>query len=152
VHLRTLIEFFYFKPKESYVRASDFFAAAGEWDPKMPPALKMVIERASEEATHLTWGRKSGTPAEKEWDVAGLRSDIEAVAKDFAARALASRLHFEVRKFLGLPSGEKLAWLVDNVAYSNVASQTLVYSPSASTATMLKVPFPRFGIDVDLRK
>jgi hypothetical protein len=148
VHLRTLIEFFYFGPKQGYVRARDFFPTPHYWEPKMTDALKTALDRANGEASHLTWSRQDGTPPEKEWDVAGLRNDIEAVAKDFAAGAMTSRLHPEVRKFLGLPSGEKLAWLVANVGYSNVASQTLVCLSSdsaASTATTLRIHAPQLA-------
>lgn len=111
----------------------------------MTGALKKAYARSSQEATHLTWDRQDGTPPQKEWDVAGLRNDIEAVAMDFAARAMTNRLHPEVRKFLGLLSGEKLAWLVANVAYSNVVSQTLVCSSSDSAASMLRIPAPQLG-------
>jgi len=145
VHLRTLIEFFYFEPKEAYVRAKDFFPTPDQWNPTWTQPLRIALDRANGEASHLTWGRQDGTPASKEWNVEVLLADIKVVAKDFAARAVASRLHSEVRKFLSLPSTEKTVWLIDNVAYSNVASQELAYSPAASTATVSKVPAPNFA-------
>jgi hypothetical protein len=151
-HLRTLIEFFHFAPKTDYVRAKDFFAVPGDWNPRMTSRLKTALKRANGEASHLTWGRTSGTPPEKEWDVVGLLADIEEVAKEFAAKALASRLNAEVRKFLSLPSEEKRAWLLGNVVYSNVASQSLTFSPSASTATtatISKFTLPQFVADVE---
>jgi hypothetical protein len=140
VHLRTLIEFFYFEPKEGYVRAKDFFSTSDQWNPSRTQPLSMALDRANGEASHLTWDRQDGTPAEKEWNVQALLTEIETVAKDFAARALASRLHPAVREFLGLPAAEKIVWLIRNVAYSNVASQTMDYSNAASTATMVRIP------------
>jgi hypothetical protein len=134
VHLRTLIEFFYFKPKDGYVRAADFFASAGEWRPTKTTRLSAALARSSGEANHLTWDRKNDTPPDKEWDVTGLRDDIDAVARDFATKALSGRLHPEIRKFLGLPSADKLAWLAGNVTYPNVA----IGVASFSTATVLK--------------
>jgi hypothetical protein len=152
VHLRTLIEFFYYGPKQGYVRAKDFFPAPHDWDPKMTDALTTALDRANGEASHLTWSRQHGTPAEKEWKTAALLAEIEAVAKDFCTKALATRLHPGVRTFLGLPSGEKTVWLIDNVQYSNVASQALVCSSSdsaASTATTLRVPAPHLGASAE---
>lgn len=131
IHLRNLIEFFYFPPNNKYVRARDFFDKPTDWKEKITSPLKNALQRANEEVNHLTHGRKSGTPPSKLWDTGDLLKAIETVARDFAAKAPKKKLHPKVREFLKLPSGEMLVWLGENAMYSNVAVQTMTSTSRA---------------------
>ncbi|MGZ4815790.1 MAG: hypothetical protein ACXVZV_10295 [Terriglobales bacterium] len=70
--------------------------------------------------------------------------EIDAVAKDFAAKASHKKLHPKVREFLQLAPTVALKWISDNVSHSNVASYALT-SPTlvnASTATQIISKLP----------
>src|ERR1035438_5914445 len=144
VHLRNLIEFFFFNKKEGYVRAQDFFENPAEWRPALTPDLKNLLARANNEVSHLTINRINGNPPSKIWDTAAMVEQIEMIAKLFAAKASGKRLEPKVREFLGLPNSEMRVWIGNNVTHSNVAAQamTVAYTlaPSlsgASTATVI---------------
>jgi len=128
IHLRNLIEFFYFPPESKYVRAREFFDDPNGWKPTMTNPVKAALTRANEEVSHLTHGRKSGMPPDKTWDPVGLLKEIEPVARDFAIRASIKKLHANVRELFKLPSNELRVWLDKNATYSNVASGTITYS------------------------
>jgi hypothetical protein len=99
IHLRNLIEFFYYPPKQKYVRAHDFFDKPTDWEQKMTTPVKKALQRANEEVEHLTHGRKNGTPPDKVWDTDELLKAIDTVAREFAARASNKKLHSSVREF-----------------------------------------------------
>jgi hypothetical protein len=131
IHLRNLIEFFFYPPKKKYVRAHDFFDKPTDWKQKMTTPVKKALQRANEEVNHLTHGRKNGTPPGKLWNTDQLLKAIETVAREFAAKASNKKLHPEVRKFLRLPRREMLVWLGKNATYSNVAVQTITSTSSS---------------------
>src|SRR5208282_4243098 len=135
LHLRNLIDFFYNKsgPK-GYVIARHFFDLPGGWMPKITPALGKALTRANEEVSHLTLGRKSGDMPDKLWDADGLFKEIEAVAKDFGAKASKKKLHPKVLAFLDLSNEKALVWLKTNATYSNATSQTVTFSSSPGGA------------------
>ncbi len=144
VHLRNLIEFFYFARKGGYVRAQDFFENPTDWPlPQLTPELKNLLARANNEVSHLTINRINGNPPSKQWDTAAMVKQIEAVARTFAAKASGKRLEPKVREFLGLPAKEMRIWIGNNVSHSNTAVQdmTSTYIPpllnGASTATVI---------------
>jgi|ERR1035437_648060 hypothetical protein len=131
IHLRNLIEFFYYPPKQKYVRAHDFFDKPTDWKQKMTTPVKKARQRANEEVNHLTHGRKNGTPPEKSWNTDELLKAIETVASEFAAKASNKKLHPKVREFLKLTSREMLVWLGKNATYSNVAAQIITSTSSS---------------------
>jgi len=137
-HLRNLIEFLCFESKAEYVRAQDFVDDPAAWPAraKLTPNLRSALTRANEEVSHLTTGRKSGSPPEKNWDTCALLKEIAAVAKEFAAQASDKKLHPRVREFLLLPPERMLVWIGDNVTHSNVASQTM-----SSPAALVALPY-----------
>jgi len=138
IHLRNLIEFFCFVSEGDYVRAQDFFDDPSAWPArsKLTPYLKDALKRASEEVSHLTTGRISGSPPEKAWDTTGLLKEIDATAKDFAAKASAKKLHTKVAEFLGLPANEMQIWIGDNVSHSNVSSSSVGPTGVSSVANI----------------
>ncbi|HMD15317.1 MAG TPA: hypothetical protein VKH18_01520 [Terriglobales bacterium] len=144
VHLRNLIEFFFFAKKGAYVRAQDFFEDPTDWPlPQLTPDLKRILQRANNEVSHLTESRISGNPPSKGWDTATMVKQIEIVARRFALKASGKRLEPKVREFLGLPSKEMRIWIGNNVSHSNIAVQdttstyTSALSCAASTATVI---------------
>jgi len=144
-HLRNLIEFFFFGENGDYVRAKHFFDIPPAWSPSRSPDMNKLHGRASNEVSHLTTRRISGNPPEKVWAVAQILREIEAVARDFAARASDKKVHAKVREFLKQPSNKMLLWIGDNVAHSNVASNAIVStfpSVNASTHTQIILKTP----------
>jgi hypothetical protein len=139
IHLRNLIDFFYRQGKGDDVTAEDFLDAGRRWKPTEPQVLTDAHRRTNKELNHLTQLRKSGTPKDKEWDTATLLSEIDAVARDFAANASRKKLHPKVFEFLKEPATNKVVWIGGNVTHSNVASHVL---SGASTATVLTRPTP----------
>jgi hypothetical protein len=125
-HLRNLIEFFFFRENGDYVRAKHFVDDPATWSPQKTPEINKLHGRASNEVSHLTTERITGTPPEKEWNVARILGEIENVARDFAAKASDKKLHPKVREFLKQSSNEILVWIGDNVTHSNVASHSVV--------------------------
>jgi len=123
IHLRNLIDFFYRPGRLDDVTAQDFLDATTVWNPSEPASLTNAHRRANKELSHLTQTRKSGTPPEKEWDTIGLAREIEAIAKDFAAKASDRKLHFKVREFLQIPATKLKVWIGDNSPRLNVAVQ-----------------------------
>lgn len=134
-HLRNLIEFFFFGEKGNYVRAEHFFDDPRAWSPRRPPEMNNYHGRASNEVSHLTTERISGSPPEKIWTVAQILGQIEAVARDFAARASDKKLHAKVREFLKQSSSTMLLWIGDNVTHPNVASHVIVSTFPVGTAS-----------------
>jgi hypothetical protein len=144
-HLRNLIEFFFFHESGEYVRAEHFFDDPAAWSPNRPPDMNKLHGRASNEVSHLTTMRIDGNPPEKGWPISKILSEIETVARDFAARASDKKLHPKVREFLKQPSKEMLLWIGNNVSHSNVASHAMVTafpSESASTHTQIILKKP----------
>jgi hypothetical protein len=138
VHLRNLIEFFFFDASRDYVRAEHFLDDPASWSPAKPAEITKLYGCGSNEVEHLTRNRISGNPPEKEWNVPSSLSIIETVAKDFVAKASAKKLYSKVREFLNLHSSQMLLWIGNNVAHSNVASHTtVVSSQNASTANKI---------------
>jgi len=95
VHLRNVIDFLYIdRPKHSDVVAADFF------DPNvwqgLRPARSSTLDdarvRANKEIAHLTSGRITGSPPEKDWDFAGLADEIRPLMRLVVENALATRL------------------------------------------------------------
>ncbi len=125
IHLRNLIDFFYRPGLDDDVVARNFLDLAVNWTPIEPPSLTKAHKRANKELSHLTRSRISGNPPEKAWDTSGLLKDIEAIAKEFAAKASANKLHPKVAEFLSVPRIEMQIWIGKNVAHSNVASHAL---------------------------
>jgi len=151
IHLRNLIDFFYEEGQGDDVTAWDFLDATIPWPPNKPgKALQKARIRVNKELSHLTQARISGSPPEKEWDTAALLKEIDTVAKEFAAKASAKKLHPDVRKFLNLAPDTMVKWISDNVSHSNVALHPVI-SPdtfsvsrvaSASTATQIISKLP----------
>jgi hypothetical protein len=138
IHLRNLIEFFFFPTRGEYVRARHFFDDPASWPDKATAEWTKLYSRASNEVSHLTTGRVDGNPAEKVWFTQEALKRIEPVAQEFAAKASDRKLHAKVREFLGVGSAAKLVWISGNVTHSNVASQALTFSSGgASTATQI---------------
>jgi hypothetical protein len=85
IHLRNLIAFLYSAKKyPSDVVAADFFDKASAWSTLRSPissSLTKARTRANTEVGHLTTMRVSGTPAHKEWAVAGLTKEISAESR-----------------------------------------------------------------------
>ena len=124
IHLRNLIQFFYGEGNGDDVTAQDFMDAATAWKrPSEPILLTKARKRANKEVSHLTQARKSGNPTEKEWDTIGLAKEIEAIAKDFAAKASDKKLHSKVREFLVVAPAKRELWIGDNSPRPNVAVQ-----------------------------
>lgn len=142
-HLRNLIEFFCFDSHAGYVRAQEFFDNPSAWPAKtkLTPALRNALARANKEVAHLTTERKSGNPPDKTWDISAALKQIEAVGKDFAAKASSKKLDDKVREFLQLPPDKTPVWIGNNVTHSNVASHAvsspIVGALSASTHTQI---------------
>lgn len=138
-HLRNLIDFFYFGPDKDYVRAHQFLEDPTAWAPAMPAEVKQLLGRANNEVSHLTLNRVDGDPPEKEWRTEQILGLTATVAKDFASKASAKKLHPKVREFLQLPPDKAMVWIGDNVRHPNVASHTLTSTISAnfSTATVI---------------
>jgi hypothetical protein len=122
IHLRNLIEFFYYPKKGEYVRAQDFFEDPGKWSPKLMSDTEKLLDRANNEVSHLTVRRISGSPPEKQWNTTHMLKQIESIAKEFAAKACDKKLDPRVREFLGLPGIEMRIWIGKNVTHSNVTS------------------------------
>jgi hypothetical protein len=147
IHLRNLIDFFYQKGKGNDVTAWDFFDTPSAWTAKKPLALTNAHTRANKELSHLTQARISGSPPEKAWDTVGLVKEIDTVAREFAVKASAKKLHPDVRKFLQLPVDAKLIWIGDNITHSNIAFDVVgpvstVSISSQSTHTEIIRKFP----------
>jgi hypothetical protein len=144
IHLRNLIEFFCFVSEGDYVRAQEFFDDPSAWPArsKLTPNLKDALRRANEEVSHLTTGRISGSPPEKAWDTTALLTEIGTVAREFATKASAKKLHSKVVEFLKLPANEVPVWLGDNVSHSNVSSSSMgivSVSPVANNSTHTQI-------------
>jgi len=122
IHARNLIEFLCTHPEDGYVAAEHFFDDPGEWPTNMPPTLGRLYGRASAEVSHLTTNRQSGTPPQKDWDIAAAIGEIEPIAKDFATRASDKRLGPKVRQLFQQPAPQLKVWLDANAMYSNVAT------------------------------
>lgn len=139
IHVRNLIEFFYYDESGEYVRAKHFFDDPFTWSPSRPSDVNRLHSRASKEVTHLTTGRVSGNPPEKEWRTGDALALIEAVAKEFAAKASKSKLHRNVIELLNQPRNEVMVWIGKNVSHSsNVHAQVVISTFSASTATVTR--------------
>lgn len=106
IHLRNLILFLY--PDEARSRNTDVSAhhylpvstSPEEWAktcPKLTAALRDARDRASTEMAHLTTGRKSGTPPEKEWHPKLLMPDLRRALSAFLEQADPGRLGAEAR-------------------------------------------------------
>jgi hypothetical protein len=103
IHLRNLTEFFYDKPTKGYVRAQHFLDDPKAWQAnhRMTPTLRQARDKANDEVSHLTEGRKP--PGQQQgWNILTLVKEIQAVAKLFAAQASPAKLHGAVRAFPGL--------------------------------------------------
>ena len=142
LHLRNLIEFLTFGPKDEYVRAHQFFEDPDDWRPDRPPELTTLHGRASNEVAHLTTRRVSGSPPEKDWHTDQILQQIEPILSKFATEASRKKLHPGVREFLNVPSGERLVWIGNHVMHANVAAQqlTTLSATAASTATIIVGP------------
>jgi hypothetical protein len=146
VHLRNLIDFFYREGRGDDVTAQDFLDTITTWKPGEPAPLTKAHQRANKELNHLTQARISGSPPEKAWDTAALLKEIDTVAKEFATKASAKKLHPDVRKFLNLAPDTMLKWISDNVTHSNVAlplvSSHVFGASNSSTATQIVTKLP----------
>jgi hypothetical protein len=148
VHLRNLIEFFCYPRKGGYVRAGHFFDDPGKWPRTLTPELKKLLKRANTEVSHLTEHRVDGNPPQKEWDVGGMVTVIEKIAKTFAQTASPKKLAPAVREFLNQPSGQMATWAEENVPHSNIAMQSMTVSPVSRT---LRSPNPSTNTVIKLR-
>lgn len=84
-HGRNLLEFFYYKPKNNYAKATHYIES-DKWQQTRPEKTKNIIElerRISKEVVHLTFDRISGAPPEKQWDWPSCFNDLLAVIKIF---------------------------------------------------------------------
>jgi hypothetical protein len=131
IHLRSLIDFFYREGRLDDVTAADFLDGTTTWKQVVPPTLTAARGRADKELSHLTQSRITGKSPQKAWDTAALLKEIGAVARDFATKASAKKLHHKVVEFLNQPASEVRIWIGDNVQRSNVASH-VVSSTSVS--------------------
>jgi hypothetical protein len=133
LHLRNLIEFFFFlKKKDEYVRAQHFFEHSSELKIEVPLDVRKLLERVNTEVSHLTDKRIDGNAKEKEWKTSEMVELVERETKKFAARASPKKLHPKVQEFLNQPAKEKLAWIVANVTHTNVASSSMSDLQTAS--------------------
>lgn len=85
LHGRNLLEFFYYKQTDNYVRASHFINN-DEWRKNKPSKTKNIIElekRSSKELVHLTFDRISGMPPEKLWNYYECLKDLLILTKIF---------------------------------------------------------------------
>jgi hypothetical protein len=137
IHLRDLIDFFYRKGHEDDVTAWDFLAPSTSWNPTKPSTLTSAHKRANKELSHLTQKRLSGNPPEKAWATAVLLKEIDAVAREFAAKASVQKLHPKVREFLRLRPEKMLTWIGENVSHMNIALPIVMSVSGQSTQTQL---------------
>jgi hypothetical protein len=126
VHLRNLIDFFFYKPvKDGDVTARDFFDDPAKWGAgKISATLYEAKNRASKEVSHITIERKDSGDVDKAWKFLDLYREIRAVAHRFAVEASDNKLSPKVAKFIK-------QFYVPMCAESDVT----VYGPVASAST-----------------
>jgi hypothetical protein len=137
IHLRNLVDFFYRKGHGDDVTARDFVDQTTSWNPTEPSSLTSAHQRANKELSHLTQKRLSGNPPEKAWATAVLLREIDAVAREFAAKASVKKLHPKVREFLQLPPEKMFAWIGENVSHINIDIPIVMSVSAQSTQTQL---------------
>jgi hypothetical protein len=101
VHLRNLIDFFYFpSEKPDDMLAEDFCDPERSWEPgALSPLLSEAKTRANKEINHLTYKRKNDADPRKWWPVESLINEIHAVEEQFVNAASPKKLHDVVSQY-----------------------------------------------------
>jgi hypothetical protein len=97
IHARCLIEFFFYPPHPTYVRASDFLADPLAWSGRLPGRTRAVSEaeeKASALAAHVSVRRIELIEAgERSWNFDAVFADLDVIWRMFLEHALPDRLH-----------------------------------------------------------
>lgn len=101
LHARCLIEFLYYDPNKTYIRAADYFDRPVTWETARGPKTPLVRDteaRASALAVHVSVRRlELLADQDKSWDVVAIAQELGALSARFLGLAPAERIHAEVR-------------------------------------------------------
>ena len=69
LHVRGLIEFFFYSAVKKDARAYEFVENWNDIQPKIKDEMILIKDRIDKELAHLTWGRKDPNNPDKNWDL-----------------------------------------------------------------------------------
>lgn len=104
IHLRNLIDFFYYKsPRSDDIVAANFFSDKTIEAAPLPAISKSLKEarvRVNKELGHLTTKRIYGYTSKKRWDFPGLMGEVNALLKVFGPHARVDTLSNDIKNHI----------------------------------------------------